>query len=253
MAEAARNDEFFVGYQAAPPPGLRPFLLAVMAIVLAVFALASLAIAVGTQSPGKGEFGPGGSQSLTGLLETKPYPVLRLPADKDHPQPRTIPLAGEGKNGVAVVAAPLAGKRVEARGILVRRGSFDMLLTSVGAMHAVSAEAPLVPAAAVPLGRWRITGEICDGKCSAGAMHPGTSIAHRACANLCITGGVPAVFVSTAPVEGATFFLLADKNGGPAPDAIYDYVGLRIEIEGELKRLDDLLVFEIDPATAKVK
>ena len=252
MAEATPNHEFFVGYHAAPPPRLRHFLFAVMAIVLAVFALASLAVAVSTQSPGVGQFGPGGGQTFTGLLETKPYPALRLPSDKDHANPRTIPLAGEGKNGVAVVAAPLAGKRVEARGILVRRGSFDMLLTSADAMHVVSAEAP-APAAAVPLGRWRITGEICDGKCSAGAMHPGTSIAHRACANLCITGGVPAVFVSTTPVEGASFFLLADKNGGPAPDAIYDYVGLRIEIEGDLKRLDDLLVFEIDPATAKVK
>jgi hypothetical protein len=104
----------------------------------------------------------------------------------------------------------------------------------------------------IPLGRWRITGEICDGKCYAGSMRPGAGIAHRACANFCLIGGVPPVFVSTAPVEGTSFMLLADAAGGPLPDKLYNLVALRVQLEGDLERRGDLLVFKVDLSRAIV-
>jgi hypothetical protein len=107
-------------------------------------------------------------------------------------------------------------------------------------------------APATPLGRWRITGEICDGKCYSGSMRPGNGLAHKACANFCILGGVPPVFVSTAPVEGSSFMLLADAAGGPLPGRLYDLVALRLQLEGELERRGDLLVFKVNLARAVV-
>jgi hypothetical protein len=104
----------------------------------------------------------------------------------------------------------------------------------------------------VPLGRWRITGEICDGKCYSGSMRPGNGLAHKACANFCILGGVPPVFVSTAPVEGTSFMLLGDTAGGPLPDRLYDLVALRVQLEGELERRGDLLVFKVDLNRARL-
>jgi hypothetical protein len=143
----------------------------------------------------------------------------------------------------------LDGKMVEATGVMMKRGSLDMLQANTP-LHGVDGAA-VVPKP-VPLGRWRITGEICDGKCYAGSMRPGAGIAHRACANFCLIGGVPPVFVSTAPVEGTSFMLLANQQGGPLPDKLYDLVALRVVLEGDLERRGDLLVFKVDLSRAKV-
>lgn len=77
-------------------------------------------------------------------------------------------------------------------------------------------------------------------------MKPGTGLAHKACANLCISGGVPPVFVSTAPVDGHIFFLLASKDGGPMPAGLLDKTGVQVVLEGNIERRDDLLIFKVD-------
>ena len=89
---------------------------------------------------------------------------------------------------------------------------------------------------AVSLGRWRLAGEICDGKCLAGAMRPGRGLAHKACANLCLIGDIPPVFVSSKPVEGSEFLMVAGPDGGRMPDRAYDLVGQYIELKGEIER-----------------
>lgn len=185
---------------------------------------------------------------LTGVLETRPYPILRIPAAEGVPA-RAVMLAGQSKVGVQDPAAALAGRLVDASGVMVRRGDLDMLLVGgpIGLKAAETGSAgAAAPEAPVPLGRWRITGEICDGKCAAGAMRPGTGLAHKACANLCITGGVPPVFVSTAPVEGAGFLLLAGRDGGPLPASVLDRTGERVAVEGSVERRDDLLVLRVE-------
>ena len=102
------------------------------------------------------------------------------------------------------------------------------------------------------LGRWKLAGEICDGKCLAGAMRPGRGLAHKACANLCLIGGVPPVFVSSQPVEGAEFLLITGPDGGELPRSAYDYVAQYVSLEGDIERRGDLLVLRLDPATLEV-
>ena len=97
-----------------------------------------------------------------------------------------------------------------------------------------------------------MAGEICDGKCLAGAMHPGRGIAHKACANLCLIGDIPPVFVSTRPIEGSEFLMIAGPDGGPMPKAMLDLVASYIEVEADIERRGDLLVMKIDPASVKV-
>ena len=112
----------------------------------------------------------------------------------------------------------------------------------------------LAPDAA--LGRWKLTGEICDGKCLAGAMRPGTGLAHKACANLCLTGDVPPVFVASQPLidgmAGSEFLLVAGPDGGTMAPVLLDHVGAFIAIEGEVTRRQDLLIFHADPSTVEV-
>ena len=103
-----------------------------------------------------------------------------------------------------------------------------------------------------PLGRWRIAGEICDGKCLAGAMRPGRGLAHKACANLCLVGDIPPVFATTGPVDGERYMLLAGPDGGPMPAEMYDFTAVLIDAEGEVYRRGDLLIFRVDPTTMRV-
>ena len=80
-------------------------------------------------------------------------------------------------------------------------------------------------------------------------MRPGRGLAHKACANLCLIGDVPPVFVTTQPVEGAEFLLITGPDGTRLPAAAYDFVGQPVSVEGEVERFGDLAVFRLDPAT----
>jgi hypothetical protein len=248
MSVRAPDPGFFVGYFKTVPPAIRRFSLAIAAGLVAAFAGAALALAVSPEHPGSGGYvNELGRDHLTGVLETRPYPLLRVPA-KDGRPARAVMLAGQIKTGVQSAAASLDGAVVDAGGVFVRRGDLDMLLVGgpVGLRASTGGTGLPRPSAPASLGRWRIVGEICDGKCAAGAMRPGTGLSHKACANLCITGGVPPVFVTTAPVEGAGFLLLADADGGPLPARHLARTGERVAIEGTVERRDDLLVLKVD-------
>lgn len=244
---------FFIGW-AAPAAPLRRFLLMVIAGLVAAFAGLGWLVAATQDDPGGGSFRfDWGVQSVTGVLEATPYPLLHV-IDSDRFAPgHTLLLSGQGKRGVQGRADPLDGQVVRVAGVALKRGDLDMIQLNQldGAMSlAQGAAAARVPAP-LPLGRWRITGEICDGKCYAGAMRPGTGLAHKACANLCLLGGVPPVFVATDKVAGQQFLLLANAEGGAVTDRVLDHVATLLTVEGEVERHGDLLVFRIDPATLR--
>ncbi len=136
---------------------------------------------------------------------------------------------------------------MEVSGVLLKRGDIDVIITDTpGHYKVLEGAATSPPLTAVSLGRFRIAGEICDGKCYAGIMRPGNGIAHKACANLCIAGDQPAVLATFRPVAGASFVLLAAADGNIPPRKMYDYVALPVELEGELVRYGDLLVLKAD-------
>lgn len=246
------RDAFYVGYLRMPRP-LAIFLCAVCAVLLGAGIGVGTAWIMAEADPGTGEFRWAlGEQELTGRLETLPYPVLRLPPDAEHPAGRAMLLVGSGKRGAVPEAAGFDGAPVTAAGVLLgREGAIDML--QLGGPLAAATAASFEPAAAEPLGRWRVAGEIVDGKCYMGAMRPGTGKTHMLCAGLCLTGGIPPLLAGTTPEGGQGYYLLADAKGGPLPYESYaDLVSLPVVVEGELERRDALLVLRIDPATLKV-
>jgi hypothetical protein len=247
-----RDAPFFVGYLPAPK-ALRGWLIGISALLIVLFAAVSLAVGLTQDDPGPGSFRwDFGEQSVTGVIEAKPYPVLHVTEGSDKiPAGHTVMLAGQGKRGVMAEAGPLNGKTAQLKGILIKRGDLDML--QVGGIEAVTEPGGQTPAIAVEkLGRWKLAGEICDGKCVAGAMSPGRGLAHKACANLCLAGGAPPVFVSSKPVAGADFLLMAGPDGGPLPDWLYDRTAVYVTIEGEIEKRGDLLIFRVDPASIEV-
>lgn len=240
---------FFVGYFKKAPADVRALMIAFIAFFITGVASASVFLSLNTESPGSGSYADElHGEHLIGTMEVKPYPILRVPGNGAMP-PRAIMIAGSGKFGVDDRALPLTGKAVEVGGIFVKRGDLEMLLVGGGDdLKAMGAQTPAAATVSAPqdLGRWRLTGEICDGKCSGGAMKPGKGLAHKACANLCISGGVPPVFVSTSPVGGHIFFLLAAKDGGPMPKTLIDKTSVPVVLEGTIERRDDLLIFKVE-------
>ena len=248
-----KYDEYFVGFFPVPPR-LRVFLVVVSVALIGAFAALSLAAGATQDDPGEGNFRfDFGRQTVTGVLEVTPLPLLRITEGNERlPAGHTLMLAAGGKGSLEGRAAPLAGKLVTVSGVILQRGELDMLQVrgGRGGLGPAEGEAPAI-AAAEPLGRWRLAGEICDGKCLAGAMRPGRRLAHKACANLCVIGGLPPVFVSTQPVEGSEFLLIAGPDGGPMPDALLDHMAAFVRLEGDIERRGDLLILKVDPETVE--
>lgn len=245
------RDEFFVAFFPMPKR-LRLFLIAVALVLVGAFAALALAAGTGQDDPGDGAIRFDlGRQTVTGVIEARPYPVLHITEGNDRlPAGHALMLSGFGKRGAQDRANALEGRIATASGLLLTRGELDMLQVAGGDEGlSLSDPALAAPPAPVKLGRWRLAGEMCDGKCLAGAMRPGRGLAHKACANLCVTGGIPPVFVSSGALEGETFFLLAGPDGGPLTEAMLSAMAVFVTLEGEIERRGDLMVLKIDPET----
>lgn len=247
------NKPFFVGYLGIPK-GLGVFLGFISIMLLTAFAT-SAALIGGTQDdPGKAGFRfDYGRQTLEGVIAAKPYPVLHVTkGNKRIKAGRTLMLSGQGKSGAMKSVAALDGQLVEAKGIILRRGELDMLqlFPRKRGIKKLADQADIPQS--TPIGTWRVQGEICDGKCIAGAMNPGRGLAHKACANLCLEGDIPPVFVSSKPVEGHEFLLVGDVNGGPLNKELYDYVGQFVDVEAKIEKRGDVLVLLIDPKKVRL-
>lgn len=245
-------DPFFIGWAKKPPKALHTFLL-VVSITLGVgLAAAGTLIGSNQTDPQGGKFRFDlREQEVIGTLIAKPYPMIWLgDGQSPHIHTRMIMLNGNGKTGVGERAAQFDGSQVLAKGIILERGDLQMLQLNrkFESLNDQDAEQP----EREDLGRWRLSGEICDGRCYVGAMRPGDGIAHKACANLCIDGGQPPVFVATSPVEGTSFMLLGSADYGPLPTSMLNYSGVLIEIEGRLERIGDLTLLLVDPASVEV-
>lgn len=246
------NKPFFVGYLGAPE-GLRGFLIGVGIGLVLLMGVIGLGIGGTQDDPGPGAFrGDYGRQTVTGVMDLTPYPVVRVTQGSERvPAGHSLMLSAGGKQSIMSRVAGLDGQLVTVSGTLLERGDLNMMQVRGGANGVARAAGDAPKMEREELGRWRIAGEICDGKCLAGAMRPGTGIAHKACANLCLIGDIPPVFVSTQPVEGEEFLLVVGPDGTIFPRSAYDLVAAYISVEGDVTRHGNLLVFALDPDTAE--
>ncbi|MEQ9811527.1 MAG: hypothetical protein RLO50_02015 [Azospirillaceae bacterium] len=250
---ARQDDTFFIGWATAPK-STRRFMLALAGGLVLLFGFSAYVIASTQNDPGSGAFRfDWGRQTVTGMISAAPYPMLHVVESERFPAGHVLLLSGNGKRGVQDRAETLDGQLVEISGVALNRGDLDMvqLLNGENGLRAVDG-----PTVALPedqdLGHWRLTGEICDGKCYSGAMRPGDGIAHRACAGVCLIGGVPPVFVTTAPIEGEEFLVLGGSDGGPLPDDALAHVGILVEIDGQVFRRGDVLVFRVSTDSIRI-
>jgi hypothetical protein len=251
MSPAVPNDDFFIGWLKMMPGYQR----AIRAVVLPAFvfgALVAMALALLQQSPGTGAWEDEREQTIDGVAYVAPYPMLRAIAHDERGAStiRTIFLVEEGKHGATDRVREFDGRSVRATGTLLHRDDRWMLELASGdrGLRALESGAGIATRQSVRLGSVTLTGEIIDPKCYLGAMKPGGGKTHKACAALCIRGGIPPMLVTRDEQRQETFYLLTDAAGRPLGEVIVPFIGDQVELTGELERIDDLLLLKIDSA-----
>jgi hypothetical protein len=257
-----RSDGFFIGWSNSFPPGLRRFVLLIALVLVPGLGLLGLGLSAGADDPADallrigervGQNAPvrpeewAGDQVFRGHLETRGHSVLHVAPDASYPRGRVILLSGDGKRGPVTNGHQGAA---EVRGGLIRRGSIEMLVVDIKPLDGNNAS-NFGPLPRESLGRWRIAGEICDGKCYPGGMRPGNGLSHKACAVLCLYGEVPPIFVTVAPVDGRSFLVIVGPDGQSPYRHISNVIAIPVELEGEVERVGNVLVFRIDPARVR--
>lgn len=234
------NEEFYIGYLPKAPPHIARFIRNAV-ISLGAIALGTAAIlAVTLPFFGTGEFDFGNPGEYTGTVRCEMGPRLAATDGTDYL------LVGYGKNRVAPEICGASGNEVTLRGALIQREGKQLLeITTPPQLRGSGSALP----AAIPVGRFTLTGEIVDSKCYFGVMNPAEGRLHRACAVLCLKGGVPAVFVARDRTGTTVHLLITGPDGQPMNNQLLCWVGEGIEATGDVVRQGKWLVWHLDPAS----
>lgn len=217
--------ELYVGYRPMPARHKR----AARVIVGAAFALLLIAggvMAAAQRDPGEGVWDTASEREFAGLVLANPYPMLET-------DDGTYLVVESGKRGAQARLDPLDRRRVTLRGYLLERAGRRMieLAPREGAVEAVGGS--LEPGATMFAGpEATFTGEILDSKCYLGAMKPGDGKAHKACATLCIDGGIPPMLYTRRPDGTPAHYVLARRPASPAGDLVRPYIGEAVRVRG---------------------
>lgn len=265
------DDPFYVGY--LPLPGThRRFLRVLIPALLWSFVAVGFAIVWPQRSPGTGVWETGRPIERTGLLIASPYPMLISFADSSDAPGHSESIAPDaalagarvtlltemGKRGAGERAAGSDGLLVTIRGFRLHRDGREILelvpdadaITPMSEQRHAAALASAARRLLTPVTDASSTtttrrGEILDSKCYLGAMKPGDGKQHKACAMLCIRGGIAPMLYTTdwrsSDRPGIPGYALVLSNaGGPLDEAMIALVGEQIEITGTSGRIGDL-------------
>ncbi len=220
----------------------RPAAGSVAAASLVVAVAVALAAGLGHGELPSAHFEFGTIRSSTGFVVADPYPSLLIPRG---PVWTRFLLVGEGKHGADDLMASSVGTWATLEGSLVHRDGHAMV-----EVRAVTAATPRPPPRAVAeeIGLHVVEGEIVGAKCYMGVMRPGDGTVHRACATLCIRGGVPPL-LRVERADGTTEALvLVDADGRQLNARVLDHVGVPVRVAGRLARRGATLFLHADPA-----
>lgn len=222
------------GRRSAPP-------LAAAALVAAV--AAGVAGGLGHRALSGGFFEFGVVRSATGMLVADPYPALLVPRG---PVWSRYLLVGQGKHGADGLVAAHIGSWATISGALAYRDGHAMV--EVRTIVPVAAPPASPQTVAEDLGRYVVEGEIVGAKCHMGVMNPSHGIVHRACAALCIRGGIPPLLRVERADGQSQGLVLADAEGRPLNGRLAARAATLVRVVGRLVRVDAQLYLYADPA-----
>jgi hypothetical protein len=237
------EDEFYIGYEPALPPGIgRSVRLTVIAVALIVIGIASLL--AGVQRPlAASSFEFGTERTWTGWLVRTPAPALIV--QTAHGQGRFW-LVGRGKRGAETAIGSLPEGWVRVKGTLISRDPWRMI--EAREVTPTRAPAPGSPPVLEPTTAARLVtlrGEIVDSKCFLGVMNPGERVVHRDCAIRCLSGGVPPMLAFQDDRGRVDLAVLVDAGGRLLHGAVHDAVGRPVQAHGRLFTINGQPVFQL--------
>ncbi len=238
---ADNKDDFFVGYFPMSKRLKRFTAIAALGLIL-VGAGFAYWVASSQRSAGHGHWDLDEMLTLQGYISVDPYPVLHTTGADS----RSIMLLAEGKHSALKLVDAMVGEHVQVSGYRIGRGNW-MSLELTGANSVAAVEAPAGGNAPQPevLDVVTLRGEVVDSKCFLGVMKPGLGKVHRACAALCVEGGIPPMLVVRQNDGGLYGYVLVDADGRSAADEVADAIAVPVEISGQLVRRGDLTYLRI--------
>ena len=256
--KASERDPFYVGYFPMPKPIKRfilPWLVGNLVLAIGI----AVVIASQDREPGDGVWETNKAVEVFGRLIHHPYPMLRTE------QGETYLLVEQGKIGAQARLEKLLDRRfATVTGYLIEREGRKVLeidssleepvVTYIGPpkfdergeLQGILATAIIPAPHRTNLGTYTLTGEIVDPKCYLGVMQPGEGKTHKACATLCIKGGIPPMFLVRNKQGNTAAYLLTDAEGNAFPESHHEYIADPIELTGEVFRDGDLLTLRAD-------
>ena len=257
------NKDFYIGYMPKAPKGIARFVFGIVLLLFLSMGGVSYYMSTSHQFINNGTYEFGELTELTGVIRSEPVPYIRITADEEGKVGKNIMLIDFGKFGAresvekikSKVGGNLNNVEVTIRGTLIYQDGFT-LLELTEKENALLRHKPLEDPAKyisqpTAMQNKRLTGEIVDPKCYFGSMKPGQGKPHRSCANLCIAGGIPPVFVVETPEKTAEYYILKGMDGRDINQEILDYVAYTTEIQGMVTSLNEWNVLYIEPEKIK--
>ncbi|MDG2278427.1 MAG: hypothetical protein P8L31_10755 [Pseudomonadales bacterium] len=256
------KNDFFVGYLPASAATKRFVGSGVAVIVVIVMAVGAW-LGTSQRGAGKGSWDPSSRITTTGLLLVDPYPVLHLANG------RSVLLVQPGKKSADEVVAAFDGQHVAIHGAPIDRGGWAMLEVYETEDVQIVSPDEVIPTPVPRIGKVvTMHGEIADSKCYLGVMKPGAGKVHRACAAMCLTGGIPPMLVVTNEAGLKYGYMLVNADGASASLALVPDVAVPvlvsgiIEVRGELtylrlsnagvQRLSQAEILQVPPADGPI-
>ncbi|MBL9206934.1 MAG: hypothetical protein JNN01_17725 [Opitutaceae bacterium] len=224
---------FYVGYHARAPRELARTMRRTVALLGGLVIGAALLTAWALPVPGEGMFEFGRPRAISGIIRSQGAAPRLKNEDAEYL------LVGLGKHRAPVELCSARGSEVELSGTLISGEGRRLLEVSSWRPTRKRSEPSL--ASGVSLGRVELIGEIVDSKCYFGVMNPGEGNLHRACAELCLRGGIPAVLVVKDRAGQVAHLLLTDPSGSELNPSLLAWAGAPLHIAGEVIREGDWL------------
>ena len=236
--------DFYVGYHDPAPARVRRFQRLFAAVSLVVAGAAAVVIATGQRQLPAAAFEFGTIRTFEGFVVADPYPSLIVPRG---PVTSRYLLVGPGKSGADALVEPVTGGWATMDGTLAYREGQAVIQVEPGSV-APAGGAPAPAPADEVLGERSVEGEIVGAKCYLGVMNPGSGIAHRACAELCIRGGIPPMLMVRHEDGTTEGIILAGVNGEALGEELSGLIAEPVGMTGRLVRRGATALLHVDPA-----
>lgn len=247
------KDTFFVGYLVLPK-NTTYFLKIFLPILFLSIVMMGFLLARYQNAANKGEgWDPTGKTaiSIKAFVLTKPYALAQFQYQS---KTRTAILTSMTKSGVQKRLQGFNNQWLQLKGIMTKHNN-HFVFSLLDDKNAITVLKTQANTAKVMFKKNKniktLEGEIIDPKCYVGAMKPGEGKTHKACATLCIKGGIPPVLLVKNFLFTEKFYLLLDKHGEPVLDIIVPFIGDLVKAKGSLEQWGDLWFFRLQDNSIK--